>query len=114
MKIKSPKYLEIAEKIRPNLTDDFIIGKRNLQDFLALVQALEHSHVISAKEAAYFASNKGRIILSLGLYYLLPEIHLDPDTVIFQLINYQIEREITSGKARTRKEATGVVLNRIQ
>ncbi|MFX0206568.1 MAG: hypothetical protein ACFFDT_11335, partial [Candidatus Hodarchaeota archaeon] len=91
---------QIARKIRPHLTSEFSEGKKDPSDFFRLVDNLASNQVLTNKEVSYVKKNARQIYLALGLFYMLPEIFNEENTLLVfcQLSSTLAERLVREHK----------------
>jgi hypothetical protein len=92
---------QVCEKIRPHLTPSFQSGRLGVSDFRELLKRVD----FSPKEKKYVGANFRFVITKLGLFHYLPEIQGNEDIAVFQLLEVIVEKMITSGTVKNRKEA---------
>ncbi|MFX1511667.1 MAG: hypothetical protein ACFFCQ_03680 [Promethearchaeota archaeon] len=98
---------KIAKKIRPHLTSEFSEGKKDPDDFYQLVDNLAVSQDLTSKEVSYIKKNPRQIYLALGLFYMLPEIFKEQNTLIVfcQLSSTLAERLVREHKYQNHQNA---------
>ncbi|MFW9995290.1 MAG: hypothetical protein ACFFD4_24855 [Candidatus Odinarchaeota archaeon] len=104
---KKPKYQIITEKVAPHVTIDFKTGKRDPDDFKALLRRLHDLKELDRSELKYALTNYRLIVLSLGLFHFLPEITENEDKLellFSQIVQILQEKHLSSGKVRTKEE----------
>ncbi|UCG01660.1 MAG: hypothetical protein JSW11_18870 [Candidatus Heimdallarchaeota archaeon] len=101
---------QVCEKIKPNLTIDFISGRQTVKDFREMLKRIE----FTPHERKYLGSNFRFVITKLGLFQYLPEIQGNEDAAVFQLIEVVVEGWITSGIVKNRNEAVARLIQQIK
>ena len=101
---------QVCDKIRPNLTVEFQIGRLSVSDFRDLLKRIE----FTKRERQYVSANFRFIVTKLGLFHYLPEIRGNEDIAVFQLIEVVTESWISQGIVRTRNEAAKRFIKQIK
>lgn len=97
------KYIVISNKIKPHLDYELKTGKRDMDDYKQLLKRLKETKELSLDEYKYTKSNMRLILLTLGLFHLLPEI-ITPENLEYLFL--QVSRLIiSSGKYSDRNTA---------
>ncbi|MHA2298956.1 MAG: hypothetical protein ACXAEU_13345 [Candidatus Hodarchaeales archaeon] len=114
---KKPKYQIITEKITPHITIDFKTGKRDPQDFKALLRRLHDLKELEKSELKYALTNYRLIVLSLGLFHYLPEITENENNLelfLSQIVQILQEKYLSTGKTRTKEEFLNMLITKLK
>ena len=106
------KYILISNKIKSHLDFEFLSGKRDMDDYKQLLKRLKEIKELSADEYKYTKSNMRLILLTLGLFHLLPEI-ITPENL--EYLYLQVSRLIiSSGKYPDKTTAVNELSSMLQ